>query len=210
VRRLGLLMLLAVLLAFVSLGQEHAPAAGDQSPSVAQKVEHVAEEGEGNLEIWKWANFFILAGILGWLIAKNAPAFFRSRTEEIQRGIAEAARIREDALARAAKMEARMASLQSEIEHLRADSKADMARETARLRSETETHLARIQTRGEQQIESVVKHAQRDLRIHSAQLALQLAEQRIRARMSGETQNALFDGFLKHLDEAARTQGVRQ
>ncbi len=209
-RRFALLAVAAGTLSLMGLGQEHAPAGREQTPSVAEKVEHVAEDGEGNLEIWKWANFIILAGVLGWLIARNAPQFFRSRTEEIQRGIAEAARVREEAEARAGRMEARMASLQSEIEHVRAEAKAEMAREAARLRDETEKHLARIQVHGEQEIASVTKYAQKELRVYSAQLAIQLAEQRIRSRMSAETQNALFDGFLKGLDEKAHNQGARQ
>jgi len=39
---------------------------------------------------WKWANFVLLVVGLGYLIAKTLPPLFKSRTEEIQKGIAEA------------------------------------------------------------------------------------------------------------------------
>lgn len=200
-KRLALIAFFAGSLAFA---QEHAP----EAQQVSAKAEH-ASENEGNLEVWKWANFLILAAVLGWLIAKSAPPFFRSRTAEIQRGILEATKMREDAEARAAQMETRMASLQSEIEHVRADSKAAMEREAARIRQETEQQMARVLARGEQEIEAQTKHAEKDLRAFSAQLAIQLAQQRIKARMSGDTQNALFDGFLKQLDERAGSPETR-
>ncbi len=203
--------LLALLFGFAVFAQEHAPAAhAEGAQSVSEKVEHVAgEESEGNLEIWKWANFLILAGLLGWVIAKNAPAFFQSRTEEIQKGIAEATRLKEDAEARAAKMEMQMASLTSEIEHLRAEAKGEMAKETERIRQEAQQHMARLQAHGEQEISAIANHAQKDLKAYTAVLAVQLAAERIRGRMSADTQNSLFDGFLRQLDRKAGSPEAR-
>ncbi len=209
-RRVGLLAIGVAALGLMVVAQEHAPAPREHGPSIAEKVEHVADEGDAHLEVWKWANFLILSGILGWMVAKHGPAFFRSRTEEIQRGIAEASRVREDAQSRAAKMEARMASLQSEIEHVRAEAKAEMAREAARLRDETEKRLARIRLQGDQEIASLTKRAQKELRNYSAQLAIHLAKQRITQRMSRDAQDALFEGFLKRLAETSPTLGARQ
>lgn len=182
--------LLALLLIVAAPAQEHAPA------------EHGSTEAAhgDSLSIWKWVNFAILASILGWGIAKSAPGFFRSRTEEIQRGIADASRIRQEAEARAAKMEARMAALGSEIDQLRSDARAEMAHESERIRKETEAHIARIQSHGEQEIQALTKHAEQSLRAYSAQLALELAEQRIRNRMTPESQNTLVNGFIRQLD----------
>jgi F-type H+-transporting ATPase subunit b len=203
----GLIVVLALTFGLAVFAQEHAPSPADRATNPAK--EDSANGNEGHLEAWKWANFLILAGVLGWMIAKKAPAFFESRTEEIQRGIAEATKARQEAEARAAKMELRMASLQSEIEHVRADAKAEMAREVDRIRKETGQHIARIQAHGEQEIVAATKHAEKDLRAFSAQLAIQLAEQRIRARMSAGTQNALVDGFLKQLDRRNSTPEAR-
>ena len=210
-RRLSLIALLTIFSGLVIFAQEPQAAPrrtpGERASNPAR--EERTTEPEGNLELWKWANFAILTVILGWLIAKNAPQFFRSRTEEIQKGIAAATRQKQEAEERAAKVEARMASLQSEIEHMRADAKAEMGKEAERLRQETEGYIQRIQARGEQEIEAISKHAERDLRVLSAQLAIQLAEQRIRARMSGEAQNALVDGFIGQLQRGAGSEEAR-
>ncbi len=47
-------------------------------------------------EMWKWANFAILAIALGYAIGKYAPGMFRTRTAEIQKGIAEAQQVKRD------------------------------------------------------------------------------------------------------------------
>lgn len=204
-KRPVLLALFVLLFALGVLAQEHAPAAQTEhgAQAVGGKTEHAEAEGEGNLEVWKWANFVILAGILGWMIGKSAPAFFRARTEEIQKGISEASRLKEEADARAAKMEIKMASLHTEIDQLRTEAKAEMAKEADRVRQETGQHLARLQAHGEQEIAALSAHAQKELKAHAAELAVWLAEQRIRDRMSGESQNVLFDGFLRQLDRKA-------
>lgn len=199
-RRVGVLGIAAI--AWVAVGlaaQEHARTPGERA-SNPEKEEKYTEDA-GHLEAWKWANFIILAGVLGYMIGKSGPAFFRRRTEEIQRGISEAAKQKQEAETRAAKVEMRMASLASEIEHLRADAKAEMEKEMARIRQETEQFIARIHAHGEQEIDAHTRHLEKELRAHAAQLAIELAEQRIRARMSGDAQNNLVDGFLKQLDQ---------
>jgi F-type H+-transporting ATPase subunit b len=201
VKRLTLVALFALLFGFAAFAQEHVPAAhAEGGHAEAAKSEHAAEgEHEGNLEVWKWANFAILAGLLGWGIAKSAPPFFRSRTEEIQRGIREAAALKQEADANAAKMEVRMASLEREIEHVRAEASAEIAKETERIRKETEQQTARLQSHGEQEIAAFVKHSEKELKAYSAELAVQLAAERIRHRMSEDTHEALIDVFLRQL-----------
>ena len=145
---------------------------------------------------WKWINFAILVGVLGYLIGKKAPAFFAGRSADIQRDIREATRQRDEAEQRAAEMERRMATLGDEIEQLRRGAKEQMANESERIRQETAQHIARVQHSAEQDISAAAKHATQELKAYSASLAIDLAEQRIRARMTGDTQNNLVDRFV--------------
>jgi nitrate reductase gamma subunit len=54
--------------------------------------EHAEKEVEAKDEllVWRWANFVLLAAGAGYLLAKHAPPFFKSRTGEIQKDITEA------------------------------------------------------------------------------------------------------------------------
>jgi F-type H+-transporting ATPase subunit b len=157
-----------------------------------------AEHGDPWLG-WKWANFAILAAGLGYLIRKHAPAFFAQRSQEIRQGISEATNAKQEAEARAAAIERRLASLDSEIAGLRASARAEIEAEGGRISRETMHRLQRIQAQSTQEIALMSRAAIAELRKYSAQLALDLAQQRIRSRMDKGTQDSLADKFLQDL-----------
>jgi F-type H+-transporting ATPase subunit b len=177
-----------------------------QEPAGATETKHESEQGDPWIW-WKWANFLLLAGGLGFMIARRAPAVFQARSQEIEQALAEAARAKKDAETRAAAIELRLKNLESEIDHLRQTARAEMAAEGNRLRQETEHRLARIQEQAVQEIASMTRGARDELRKYSAQLALGLAEQRIRARMTPEVQQNLVDGFILDLRTRAPKAG---
>src|SRR5438128_2694929 len=112
----ALLALSALLLVSAARGvaQETASPAKPEPPAAA-------EGGEAEVSpLWAWANFVILAGALGYLVAKKGGPFFAARSQSIRKGIAEAEQIRASAEASAAEVERRLAGLQAEIEGLRA------------------------------------------------------------------------------------------
>jgi F0F1-type ATP synthase membrane subunit b/b' len=96
-----------------------------------------AEGDEGGLEIWKWANFLVLAGGLGYLIGKNAGPFFAARSAGIRKDMEESLRQRQEAEARAAEVERRLAALGADIAALKAEEDRDMKAFTERLAQQT-------------------------------------------------------------------------
>lgn len=181
---------LGLALSFLALAQESTSGAG-------------AEAGDPWL-LWKWINFVILAAGLGYLAGKAAPAYFRARREEIQSAITEATREIKDAEAKAADLDLRFSSIQNEIEQLRKEARAAMALEGERIRQETERHLSRAQEQTAQEITLMTRGARDELRKYSAGLAIDLAEQRIRTRMTPDIEGGLVDGFLADLSRRAR------
>ena len=195
-RRAVLALALGLALACSALPQE-----SESSPAA-----ETAEPGSG----WKWINFAILVAGLGYLIAKAAPAYFRRRSEEIQRALVEAKREIKDAEAKAADLDLRLSGIQTEVENLRSQAHTEMVREAERIRADTERHLKRIQEQTEQEIALMTRGARDDLRRYSAGLALDLAEQRIRARVTPDMQQTLVDSFAQDLHrlrpDARKTQ----
>jgi F-type H+-transporting ATPase subunit b len=186
-RRATIAIALGLAFASYALPQE-APAAN----------ENHAEQGDPWIW-WKWANFAILAVGLGYLIGKNVPPLFRKQSDEIQNALAESAKIKQEAAAYAAGVEARLANLQSEIQKLRETAHAEMTAEGERLRRETEQHVQRIREQSVQEMALMTRAAKEELRKYAAELAIGLAEERIRFRMNPETQEQLVDGFLHDL-----------
>ena len=197
-KRLGGLILLAGLAAW-------APAAGATAEPAAQSqaAEHEKSSGEGktgDLTGWKWANFVVLAGGLGYLIGKNAGPFFAARSQQIRKDMVEAGDQKKEADARVAAVEQRLAGLESEIASLRAESQREAQAETSRMAQQTTLEMAKIQTQAEQEIASAAKAARTDLKRYSAQLAVGLAAGKIRERMTPAVEDALVEGFVRDLD----------
>jgi F-type H+-transporting ATPase subunit b len=197
-----LLLCLVLCGAGYAFAQHKTPAAGHNSE--AAQEDHVAKE-ERDLNGWKWANFVVLVGLLGYLIAKNAPAFFQSRTSEIQKGIAEATALKQKAEAQSREIAQRLAGLDAEINKMRTEASHELHAEGARIHAETEQMLAKIHSQAEQDITSAGKAARQALKAHAAALAVELAEDKLRARLNAERQNTLVDGFVKDL-RATRTE----
>lgn len=167
-----------------------------------------AQEGGGLPEPaagWKWANFVLLVVGLGYLVAKTLPPLFKSRTEEIQKGIAEARAIKQDADKRAAEVDARTATLAADIERFRVEAKAEMQQEGERVRQETEAQIARLEHQAQQEIEISGKIARRELKNYAAKLSLDLAEQRVRERLTPKTEQELVDAFIQDLERESKS-----
>jgi len=201
-KRAGLIALFFAVVMF-------APRAMAQEPTKAHEtaLEHAADppaEGEhGKLEMWKWANFVVLAAGLGYLIGKNAGPFFSGRSQQIRKDILEAQEARKQSEARAAEVDRRLASVEGEIAALRAQSQQEAQAEGERLARHTAAELAKIQSHAEQEIVSAGKAARMELKRYTAHLAVTLAEQRLQSRMTPETQDGLVRGFVRDLEPPA-------
>jgi len=146
-------------------------------------------------ELWKWPNFLLLAGLLGYLIKKHGAPLLQSRSEQIRRNLEAGQKAKVEAEAIAKGVEAKMANLDRVISELRAAAHADLEREAQRIRTEAEAAMARIEQHTAIEIVSIGKHAQIELRQYAAGLAMDLAERKIRERMTPDVQATLLDNF---------------
>ncbi len=157
---------------------------------------------------WKWANFLMLAGGLGYLINKHAGSYFRGQTEEIQRAILESGRLKAEAEAHAAQIEKRLAGIEGEIAQMRSQALSDMAAEAARLKSDTQRLLERLEQQTKLELELMTKAAKQELKVFSAELALGLAEKRIRALLDSASKESLVNAFIQDLHSGSQHRSI--
>lgn len=170
-------------------------------------AEHPAEHGKEAEESFaekhelelKWINFLLLAGLLGYLIGKNAGPFFASRSAGIRKDMDDSLRQRQEADATVADVTRRLGNLEKEIAGLRAQSENEAKAETTRMAQQTAAEIAKIQAHAEQEIAIAGKAARMSLKKYSAELAMGLAEQKVRDRMTPATEDALVQGFVRNL-----------
>ena len=161
-----------------------------------EKGESWAENQELELKI---ANFAILAGLIGYFIGKNAGPFFAARSAGIRKDMDDSLRQSEEAQARAADVDRRLAHLEADIAALRAEGDKELKAETDRMTRHTGEEIAKIQAHAEREIASAGKAARMELKRYSGELAVNLAEEKIRARMTPDAQDALVQGFVQNL-----------
>jgi F-type H+-transporting ATPase subunit b len=171
-------------------------------PAFAQETgnDRKAEES-GSQETWRIVNFVLLAGGLGFLIVKNGGPFFAARSRKITEDLAQGEEARREAERRAAEVERRLSTLDTEIARLREESRKEADNQRERMRQETASELAKMQARTEQEIASAGKTARAELKRYSGELAIGIAEQKIRSRMNADTQDTLVVGFLGELED---------
>jgi F-type H+-transporting ATPase subunit b len=164
-----------------------------------------AAGGEKDLTAWKWANFAILAAAIGYVLVKQAGPYFATRSAEIRKGIEESQKLREEAEQRAEAMDARLAILEVEVEAMRKASREEASQEAHRIRQETAQEMAKIKANAEREISSALKSSQIELKRYAAQLAIDLAREKVRERMTPADQETLVRKFVADLSRQSTT-----
>jgi F-type H+-transporting ATPase subunit b len=160
--------------------------------------------------VWQVLNFLILAGLIGWLAIKQGGPLLAARSNEIREGLAAGEKAKAEADVRAAQVQAKLANLENEVTEMRATAKEERERETARILRETQAEIARIRQQAEHEIESAGKQARIEVQRAAARMAIDLAETKVRARMSPEIQASLLQAFMADMpvDDAAVVANV--
>ena len=139
-------------------------------------------------------NFLILAVAIFAVMRKSVPAGLRNRRAAIQKGIEDARKASADANARLSEIEGRLQKLDSEVTELRAAAEADFSVEEKRIQQSAEEDARHVVESAQQEIEMAARTAQRELKKYAADLAVDLAEKRI--KVDAATDEALVKGFV--------------
>ena len=87
--------------------------------------------------LFHWLNFLLVFGGLGYLIAKNGPAFFGGRAAAITAALAQAAAARAEAERQLQQAEEKLQRLGQEVTELRAAAQREWTAEAERIRAAT-------------------------------------------------------------------------
>lgn len=161
-------------------------------------------------ELWKWPNFLLLAGLLGYLIRKHGAPLLDARSRQIRESLEAGEKAKAEAEALAAGVQLKIANLDREISELRAAAHADLEREAERIRRDAETGMSRIEQHTATEIVVIGKQTRLELRQYAAMLAMDLAERKIRSRMSPDVQSTLLDNFAGDISSYSAGSGGSQ
>lgn len=170
------------------------------SPAVALAAEGESGWGGVVLTVGRFFNLAVVVGVLVWVGRKPLRTFLANRTDTIHKQLAEAQTARQQAEAKLAEIEARMSRLDAEVAEVAAAADRDAGAEYQRLIREAERDADKIVARARQEIEGLTRAAELDLRREAAELAIRLAEERLRIEIRDEDRSRLFARFLESVE----------
>jgi F0F1-type ATP synthase membrane subunit b/b' len=164
-----------------------------------------AEGGESNPAeeplgtVFRWLNFALVAGAIGYLAVKYAPGWARRRADAIRTSLSEAAAAKAAADQELREAEEKLARLGQEIAELRTRAREESAAEAGRIRAHTREEIEKIERAGQAEIEATERAARLELKGAAARLAVERAGTLIRSQITARTQAVLFQSFLENL-----------
>jgi F-type H+-transporting ATPase subunit b len=186
-------------------GGEHAAEHGGEH-AAEHGGEHAAGAHEASLDMGKLTfqliNFAVLAGILGWFGGRAVNKALLERHNQLKADLVTASEARLAAEKRAAEQEKRLASLETEIEGIRAGIKEEAEAEKQRLIAAAEERAKRIGDETKFLLDQQVKEAEATLKREVAEAAVKIAEALVTKSLTGSDQQRLVDTFVT---DAAKT-----
>ena len=167
-----------------------------------------AEEGHDGWgwgqTVGRWINLFILFGGLTYFLRQPARDFFSNRKAELQKQLRRAEEARQEAEAKLAAAEERMKQLDSALGAIRHQVQQEVQREKERIRGQAEEEVKRIVSAARREISNLGRSVRQELKDYAAEIAVQMAGDRLRERMDSESQSTLAEQFLADLKTEVR------
>jgi F-type H+-transporting ATPase subunit b len=149
--------------------------------------------------VFRWLNFLIVFGGIGYLIAKNGGAFFSANAKEIAASIVQATAAKDEATRELQAAEAKVQRLDQDVAELREQARRNWEAESQRLYASGAAEIEKINQAARVELAASERAAQQQLRAIAASLAVENAAALVGARMNAETRARIFQAFLADL-----------
>ena len=162
-------------------------------------------EHEGILPIVaRLFNFAVLVGVLVYFLRTPIREYLQARSTQIREALVTAAEMRRTATAKLEEIQRQLASLPAELDALKKRGAEDIAAEETRIAETAKAERARLLEQTRREIDMRLRIARRELTEHAAELAVQVAEERIRRNITQDDQVRLLDRYTAQLAKEAR------
>jgi F-type H+-transporting ATPase subunit b len=170
--------------------------ADDDADGIANWQDQNSDAYQVTKLFFHFVNLVLLVGLL--LAFARTPILdgLRARAAEIRKALTESAQAREAARQRQVEMAARLEKIGAEVDKIRADARADSAREQERTLERARIEADRIIATAQRNVQDEVVRARNDLRREAIDLAVQLAESVLAQSVQATDQRRLAGEFL--------------
>ncbi len=169
-----------------------------------------AEAGENDVVVdlvYPALNLAILLAVLFYFGRKPIRSFFVERRGQIREELDRAAAMKAEAEARYAQWQRRLMDLETELESIREAARERTESERERILSEAEAAAERVRADARAAVEQELRRAREQLRQEAADLAIELAGQRLQEQITDADHHRLLDEFVTHVEHSPNHRG---
>ena len=124
----------------------------------------------------------------------------KTRAQGISDGLTNAREAKQTALLRSAEIQSRLAQLDQDIRQIQTLAAREAEQERSRILESARQEAQKILDMASREIERLKKSARLELKAYVAELAVQLAEERLRTSLGPEADKRIIEKFIKSLD----------
>jgi F0F1-type ATP synthase membrane subunit b/b' len=162
-------------------------------------AEHAEEEPSALEEAFHWFNFLLIVGGIAYMVKKLLVPFLEERGKLIRQDMDHSAKMLADAEQRLATVEGKLKGLDEELAALRQAAFRESVAERERIEQASASDAAKVLAAAEQEIDASVKAARQQLKQYAAELAVGVAESKIRASLTPQSEKRMLEAFAKEL-----------
>lgn len=157
--------------------------------------------GDINEVYWGTVAFLVVVGLLVRFAGPAAVKAFRGRTQRIEAELAEARRQREEAESALTASAADLPDVGAEETRIREEAVAQAARLKADLIAKAESDAAEVRARGTVEVENYRRQAIADLTAQMSDLTKDSAEAVVRDSLDDQSQNDLIENYINQVQQ---------
>lgn len=185
-------------------GAEAAGHGAEAAGHGAEAAGHGAEAAHGipwDTLTFQAVNVILFLGLLTWLARKPIGDWVRNRALGVKNELEAASKLREEAAAQAAEIDAKLQSLGRKVEEMKAEAAIEADKEAKRIEERAHADAARIKETAERTIREESTRARTELRGEAARLAVQLARETLKRSVTADDQERLAREFLAAVEK---------
>jgi F-type H+-transporting ATPase subunit b len=145
---------------------------------------------------WRSINFLVLGGLLYWLLAKKAKAFFSGRRDGIRTSLANAESAREAAENKFREYSAKLEKATEEIEQIGEMIRSQGFSEQERIISEARKTAEKMKEDTQTRIEQEFNKASQQLRSEAVRLSTEMAEELLKKHIQAADHEAMVKDYI--------------
>ena len=148
---------------------------------------------------WRMANFAVLLFILYKLMWKKMKTFFAGRREGIKASLEEAEVVKAEAEKKFKEYDVKLKKAEEEIQGISAMIKAQGEEEKKRIIADAERSAAKMKEDANARMDQELKKARNELRLEASDLAVQMAEDILKKKVTKEDHESMVREYLDRM-----------